>query len=190
MKRTFIAVPVEVSENLRHLLNRLKQELRRDSIKWVDPEDTHITIKFLGDTPEDTIEPISDKLQLISEKFRFSTGRIEGLDIFTNNGMPTVLYTRFTDLPMLQQLARLLNEELKTLGFLPENRDFKPHLTLARIKHTSESKNYYNLVKTFGNTEIQHVNIEKLILFESMLLPTGPKYKPLKTIILKKPEIV
>ncbi len=101
MKRTFIAVPVEASENLRLITTRLKQEFKRDAIKWVEPEIMHITLKFLGDTPEEMIKPISEKLEMISEKFHVLTGRMESLDTFSNRGKPAVLFTRLIDLPIL-----------------------------------------------------------------------------------------
>jgi RNA 2',3'-cyclic 3'-phosphodiesterase len=190
MKRTFIAVPVEASEKLRHITTRLKQEFKRDALKWVEPENMHITLKFLGGTPEEMIVPISEKLEMISLKFQVLTGRMESLDTFSNRGKPAVLFTRLVDLPMLEQMATIIDEELKTFGFLPESRAFKSHLTLARIKYLYDTRNFYNLVKSYCESDIQPVSIEKIIFFESVLLPTGPLYRPLKIVTLNKQETV
>jgi len=188
MKRTFIAVPVEASENLRNIIIRLKQKFKGEVIKWVDPEIMHITLKFLGDTPEEMIVPISGKIELIAEEFRVCAGKMTGLDTFSNRGKPAVLFTRLADLPILEQLAATIDEELKILGFQPESRAFKPHLTLARIKYLYNTRNFISLIKSISDSEIQPVSIEKIIFFESVLLPSGPLYKPLKTVSLKKQE--
>ncbi len=87
-------------------------------------------------------------------------------------------------------MATIIDEELKTFGFLPENRAFKPHLTLARIKYLYDTRNFYNLVKSYCDLDIQPVSIEKIIFFESILLPKGPLYRPLKIASLKKQETV
>ncbi len=184
MKRTFIAVPLEASPALKRLLAFLQEKLKREGIKWVETNNLHITLKFLGDTPENLIGRISEKLEELSSGFIKQDGQMKGLDTFTRRGNPSVLYTCLTGLPVLEMMASAIDREMIPFGFSSGEASFNAHLTLARIKYLNSRSRFLELIGSLREKEIQEVTIDKIVLFESILRPQGPLYKPLKTILL------
>jgi RNA 2',3'-cyclic 3'-phosphodiesterase len=185
MKRTFIAIPVETSPRLLTILGDLKMKLKGEGIKWAEPFNLHITLRFLGETIENQIIPISRKISSLSLAWMKQEGKISGLDYFVSHGNPAVLFARLENLPQLEGMANSLGRELEEFGFATEPQKFRPHLTLARIKYLRNKNFFYNSVDSYQTVEIQPVTIEKVVFYESILLPQGPVYKPLNTVLLK-----
>jgi RNA 2',3'-cyclic 3'-phosphodiesterase len=185
MKRTFIALPVEASGELISLTESLKTKLMGEDIKWADPGNLHITLKFLGNTSDRQLQEVTGKLETVGTLFRKGEGKMAGLDFFTYQGNPSVLFTRLTGLPELEAMFLQIDRELEAIGFPLEKRPFRPHLTLARIKGIRDKNRFVNLVKSVGSAEIQPVGMENIVFYESILRPQGPLYIPLKTILLK-----
>jgi RNA 2',3'-cyclic 3'-phosphodiesterase len=185
MKRTFIAVPVEASENLLKILAKSKQMMKNEDFNWVDPRNLHITIKFLGDTVDDQMKPVREKFDRISSCYYKSTGKLSGLSYFDNKGVPSVLVSEMTGLPGLEMMYDEFNIELAKLGFLQDYRKFRSHLTLARIKSVKDIWAFKDLMRIYKDTFIQEVKMQKIVWYESILQPSGPVYKPLREIELK-----
>jgi RNA 2',3'-cyclic 3'-phosphodiesterase len=184
MKRTFIAVPVDASAELENLIDGLKEKLYGEALKWVNPCNLHITLNFLGNTTEDQISSIMGKLETLPSLFKKQKGKMTGLNYFSNQGNPSVLFSRLTDMPELDLMVSFLSKELEQYGFPVEQQKFRSHLTLARIKFLRNKNRFYDLVNSYQTVEIQPVTIEKIVFFESILLPQGPIYVPLKTVLL------
>jgi RNA 2',3'-cyclic 3'-phosphodiesterase len=185
MKRTFIAVPVEVSGALISLTESLKGKLKGEDMKWVDPRNLHITLKFMGDTSDRQLQEVMDKMQALGPFFKKGEGKMAGLGYFSYQGNPSVLFTRLTGLPELEAMAVKIDKELEKIGFPVEKRPFRSHLTLARIKWIRDKNRFFDLVKSDGSAEIQPVTIDRIVLFESILRPQGPLYIPLQTLVLE-----
>jgi RNA 2',3'-cyclic 3'-phosphodiesterase len=185
MKRTFIAVPVEATESLLHLLDHLKRKLAGENIRWVGPENLHLTLKFLGETSDNQLKSIIRKLDSTCSLFSMQTGKLTGLNAFSNQGNPSVLFSKLRNLPGLESMADAIDQGMEEAGFTPEQRKFRPHLTLARIQGIKEKRNFRDLIGLYKETDIQDVWVQKIVLFESILQPGGPMYKPLKTFELR-----
>ncbi len=89
--------------------------------------------------------------------------------------VPLILFE--IQLGMMQKLAEELDIRLAKLGFPPEKRPFKPHLTLARIKYLKNKKAFYQAVEKYRNTFMQTAEINELVFYRSILKPHGPEYK-------------
>ena len=181
MKRTFIAIPLSPSENLLSLLDEFRRLLPDPGIKWVEPENLHLTLKFLGDTSGQQIPFICRKLDSSIKSFRKTRGLLKGLDFFSIHGNPSVLFSKIEGIPDLEALAKWVDREMEQIGFLPEKRSFNTHLTLARIRQLINKKNLYALTEKYKSIEIQAFETEKIVLYESILRPAGPIYIPLHT---------
>jgi 2'-5' RNA ligase len=155
MKRIFIAIKVEPDEILMKMISTFKSGLSGENIKWTSPDNIHITLVFLGDTEEKQIRIISDILKEGCEGFGKFELMIRGTGVFKSINDPRVI------------------------GVLQEERRFKPHLTLGRIKHAKQITDLKKLFEIYGDVEIQKVFVNEVILFESILLQTGPLYKPI-----------
>lgn len=131
--RLFIAVPIP--SKCKHVLADWIDELKPHFPfrKWVHPEDLHITLQFLGDTPSDSVPRITQALQEIEAASNPLMLRVESLSIFGRPSHPSVLWAGVGgDVESLHILQQQVAGALTPLGFTPEERTFHPHLTLAR----------------------------------------------------------
>jgi 2'-5' RNA ligase len=181
MKRTFVAIPVTPSPELLELFRRARGLLTGSGMKWVDPESLHLTLKFLGNTDERKIPEIQQQMEISGSAFFKASGKLTALDYFASQGNPTVLFSKICGLPGLEELALRVDEAMKTAGFMPEQRKFRPHLTLARIKFLQDKGKFLNLIRHYQDIEIQTFTAKEMILYESILRPEGPLYIPLYT---------
>ena len=179
MKRIFIAVKVEAGETLLKMISSFKSGLINETIKWTKPDNIHITLAFLGDTEEEMIKIISEMLKEKCEgsgKFELI---IKGSGVFKNISEPRVIWTGIEPSEKFSQLNGLIKSGLGDAGIEIEDRPFNPHLTLGRIKHIKDKEVLKSLINGYQNKEIQKVAVNEVILYESILLPPGPVYKPI-----------
>ena len=179
MKRIFIAVKVEAGENLLSMISSLKSGLCNESIKWTNPDNIHITLAFLGDTEEEQIKIIGAMLKEKcggSGKFELM---IKGSGVFKNLSDPRVIWTGIEPSENFIRLNGLVKSGLTEAGIKIEDRPFKPHLTLGRIKKLKDKEVLKTLMDKYQNTEIQKVPVNEVILYESILLHSEPLYKAL-----------
>jgi RNA 2',3'-cyclic 3'-phosphodiesterase len=184
MKRIFIAVKVDAGETLKSFILSLKTELRDENIKWTKTEYIHITLAFLGDTEEKNIENIRDMLKGICEGFGQFSLKISGAGVFKSHNDPRIIWAGINNSEELNRLNSLITNGLYEIGIEIESRFFKPHLTLGRIKNIKDKIVLIKLIDKFRDTEFQSVDVNDIILYESILLPSGPVYKPISTFII------
>jgi len=183
MKRTFIAIKINAGVKLLNLLSYFKQALQQEKIKWVDPVIMHITITFLGDTDEKIVPSVSEIINntaLVNPPFEMI---FRGTGIFKNLRDPRVIWIGTEINPKMQNLKASLDTELSKFGFEKESREFRPHLTLGRIKWIKDRSALQEALEQFQDQEVQKELITELIYYESILKPEGPQYLP----ILKAP---
>ena len=177
MKRIFIAVKVEADEILSGMISSLKYGLSRESIKWTNPDNIHITLSFLGDTEEEKILLISSMLNRKCEGFGKFDLIIKGSGVFKNLSEPRVIWAGIEPSEKLNRLYDIISDGLQDTGTKPEVRPFKPHLTLGRIRSLKDKTALKTLIDKYQNTDFQKVPVIEVILYESILLQTGPVYK-------------
>ncbi|MBN1926469.1 MAG: RNA 2',3'-cyclic phosphodiesterase [Prolixibacteraceae bacterium] len=179
MKRIFIAIKIEPSEELLGAMFVFREQLSEEKINWVPIENLHITLLFIGSVDEIDVQEIKFELHKLKsiEPFSFT---IEGLEVFKKRGEPKVLFAKAIQEKMLQSLSlsirQLLSEHIKGV----ENIKFSPHLTLGRIKNIKNTDGFENLLYDFRNTYFQKVVCTGFVLYESILTPGGPIYTPLE----------
>ena len=183
-KRLFIAFKIKPQKNLLQTYYELKQNLE-GKIKWVDDRNFHITVKFLGETDENLIPEISNILTSIAEKYPKFNISIENIGTFPNPFKPRVLWFGVKTDEFVPQMAKEIDFELTRLDFEEENRIFTPHLTVARIKFLKNIDTLQGFIEENSGKIFQKDLIKELILYESILQPQGPVYKPLKIFALK-----
>jgi 2'-5' RNA ligase len=130
---TGIALPAEVIERLKRLLDHLRPAAH---LRWVAPYNLHVTTKFIGEWPETRLEELMAVLQKLGNRAPFEIG-VSGIGWLPNPHAPRVLFVGIKAGNELADLARATDDETAALGIARENRAFKPHLTLARIKDTA-----------------------------------------------------
>jgi 2'-5' RNA ligase len=186
MKRTFIAIEIKAGATLRDLLSHLKAGLKTDHIKWIDLQQMHITLAFLGDTEESAIKRVSSMLANITAEHKGFTFSISGLGLFRNPHDPRVIWAGIDSSGPMEVLFKAIREGLASIGIKTEERAFKPHLTLGRVKRINNHDVLVSLLEQYRDTTFQKIPVEELIFFESILKQEGPVYIPLSVAKLGK----
>lgn len=134
--RTFLSIPVP--EEITVLQNTLKSTIveKKARISWVKDGNIHLTLKFIGDTPEDEVKKINSTIVNIIENTSTMNFMINGSGCFPKPQRPRILWLGVHgNLAPLQELVRKINDALDPLGYPKEEKEYIPHLTLARIKY-------------------------------------------------------
>lgn len=179
MKRIFIAVKIDPGENLLNMISSLKAGFKDEKIKWTETENFHLTIAFLGNTEESRIKAINNMLLTTCEGFGEFEIVIKGAGVFKKISDPRIIWTGIETSDKLNKLYDCINSGLKGTGISLEERTFRPHLTLGRIKSIRDHDNLRSLVARYLNAEMQSQPVNEVILYESILFQTGPVYNPL-----------
>lgn len=148
-------------------------------VKWVRPQSVHLTLKFLGDTPEDTIGPLAAKVAEAVASCPPVNLNIDGVGVFPNRNKPRVVWLGLGgETRELSNLHKLVECAASEFGYIPEKRAFKPHLTLGRVR---SSRGKGRLMSELEKTKPRELAIEarELILFKSDLKPSGAVYTAL-----------
>lgn len=179
--RTFIAI--EIEEPLRKEFSFLQNELRKSQadVKWVEPKNMHLTLKFLGETKEEKVEKIKEVLKKLTQELRPFEITFCNLGAFPNLSSPRVIWIGIDKgKEELTKLARGIEEHLEELGFPKEKRPYSGHLTLGRIRSMKNKENLKKIIEK--KMEFQAENklyVNRIVFFRSELKPSGPIYTKL-----------
>jgi len=179
MKRVFIAVKVYPEGDLLRMISSLKALLGAENIKWVDPANIHLTLAFLGDTEEKRIRIVADMLREKCSGFHEFEFVLAGTGVYNSFRDPRVIWIGIKYSEKLLMLNNIVTDGLKENGFIVDEQQFKPHITLGRIKSIRDTENLKTILERYRDCQIQTVQVSEVILFESILSQTGPIYKSL-----------
>ncbi len=181
--RTFIAINLdpEIKKALTQLIDELKiRHTESRGIRWVRPEGMHLTLKFLGEIGENQIPLIEGSLRKISEKYSPFSLKIKGTGYFPpKSKAPRVFWIGIEEEGILEKLHIQLEEEMEKLGFPKEKRKFHPHLTLGRVKTSSNLRGILDLLEQYNEKILGEMEVQKMTFFRSVLKPTGAEYSVL-----------
>jgi 2'-5' RNA ligase len=184
--RAFIAV--EIDQQTVRQISATVADLKpcMPGIRWVPPTNLHFTIKFLGNIEENKIEPIAQSLDLALHPFPRFTINAKGLGVFPDLKRPRVLWIGLEG-KELSNLASKVEKALEPLGFGPEKRDFKPHLTLGRWRQFDRpSRQLGEELERWKGHEFGESTVAEVIFFQSELKQEGAIYHPLTVVNLAK----
>lgn len=187
MKRLFIGIPAE-SEKAFAFSRQCQSSrlLNQNKLVWTIPSNWHITLYFLGATPENRVELLSELIISSFQETCSFTAEISGVGVFPNTRNPKVLWMGFKDLEPLQEAYKRLGELLQANSFSFDPKPLKPHLTLARIKNLENPGSLDNLLGKFREHSFGTISVDRVVLFESISTLSGPNYKPLFVQLLSK----
>jgi len=178
--RAFISVDLERFSSLKSLVQEVSAA--SSSLKTVNTDQIHLTLKFLGDTAENLVPSIvsimKDSVQGV-EPFKI---RLVGTGAFPNLDYMRVLWVGLEDGGILGPIARNLDVSLSKFGFEREERGFSPHVTIARVKG-SQGKDKVKAVlgehqaEVFGEQQVSNIRLKK-----SVLTPEGPVYSTVEEV--------
>lgn len=153
-------------------------------LKWVEPQNWHITLKFLAEVKEGILEQIKESLRKISNEFAPFEASLGSFGAFPERGSLRVFWIGLEDgASNMIKIADSVEGEMSHLGFPREKRGFTPHLTLARARRGRPSRITFEDFK-LGSVSFPAFNLKELILFQSKLRPEGPEYTKLEVFAL------
>ncbi len=176
-KRLFIAV--ELPEDIRVKVHSLAEELPKEGVKPVDEDKIHLTLKFIGDFPEDKIYELGTKLQNV--KFKSFSCTVSGTGVFPSPDYVRVVWAGL-ECGEMPKLAAEVENALE--GFVKkETRPFSSHVTIARVKRKIDAEDFLEKHKdeVFGE-----FTVSEFVLMHSELSRGGPTYTPLKKFALEE----
>jgi 2'-5' RNA ligase len=179
--RSFIAI--ELPEEAKEGLAKLKKELERDEhkfVKWVNPRGIHLTLKFLGNIPSRQVAEITKAIEGAVQGISPFHLEIGGLGTFPSLRQARVFWVGIGgEVEKLSRLQQNIDSALAALRFAKEERSFVPHLTLARIRQGAsplERRSFGELVGSTIFEDKYHVPVESISLMRSQLTPAGAIY--------------
>lgn len=191
--RSFIAI--ELSEEAKKGLARLRKELERDEhrfVKWVDPGGIHLTLKFLGNIHSGRVTEIAEAMKKATQGIPPFLLEISGLGAFPSLKQARVFWVGVSgDLDKLSELQQNIDSAVAALGFAKEERPFVPHLTLARIREGASPSERTSFGELVGSTVFEDkypVKVEGVRLMRSQLTPARPIYTCLSLVGLGRQE--
>ncbi len=174
--RTFIAI--DLPEPLHAALAQTQQAFRNacPDARWTRPEGIHLTLKFLGETPDAQVKQIVETLGQIGRFEPFSV-EVKGFGFFPQARRPRVFWVGVEAPPALGELAARVEREMEKVGFPREQRAFTPHLTLARFEVPRPQPALEAALAQHETTSLGRFAASEFFLFESKLSPQGAQYR-------------
>ena len=174
--RCFIAI--DLSETIKKEIGELVEMLKKydADVKWVTAANLHLTLKFLGDTPETAIPQIQKALSTVVSSYKPFCMKIRGTGVFPNSKYPRVCWIGTEGAGILKNLKEDIENSMINLGFRKEDKDFNPHLTIGRVRSLKGFIKVGNELGTFQEKEFGGMNVESIKIMRSELKPKGPEY--------------
>ncbi len=181
--RCFIALefPEEIKEKI---YRKLRHEIdSKPELKWVEQENLHLTLKFLGEISEEKAREVAKILEKQFKGKKKIAVRLGNVGSFPDRGTIRVLWIGIEEgEDEIKEFARIVEDSMKKLGFPKEKRNFVPHLTIARSRKNTRkrfSQRDFNI-----DLKIPRFFIKEIVLYKSTLTPRGPIYEKLSVVRL------
>lgn len=188
--RTFIAI--ELPKDIKDALASLQEQLKvsGSDVKWVSPENIHLTLKFLGEIDEAKLSKIIEIMaDICVNKHPFQL-RIWSCGAFPKINFPRVIWVGIDKGDSeVKEIAKDLQEEIAKIGIPKEERAFSSHITIGRVRSLRNRDKLISglgaLASNCAEKGLGEFSVTKITLFKSTLTPKGPIYEAVKEANLK-----
>lgn len=180
---------IDIDPQVRGRIEQVQKELDRQlnlsgrDVKWVHPDQIHLTLKFLGEVHDTAVTQVCDAVTRTASRFDGFDFEVRGAGVF---GRPArVVWAGGTSCPPLLELQAAMENEFSRIGFEKENRPFACHLTMCRVKNASAGRKLEAAIETYRDELFGTVTVSQVVLYHSQLESTGPQYSVVCTGKLK-----
>lgn len=175
-KRVFVAIDIseEARSKTSDYIRKLREKFPKVRVGWDKPENLHMTMKFLGETEDAELAKLIQAVEKTAQKFTTFNLQIAETGVFPTPRQARVLWLGVKDKEgNLRKLNDVLENECERQGFAKERRQFKAHLTVARLKEKSNELVEAHLQQKFESEEFK---VSEIVIYQSQLHPTGSIY--------------
>ncbi len=188
--RTFLALPL--AEMFQSEIEACTKSLKSyaNGIKWVAPEQVHITLHFFGETRQEELQTIQEHVGVVTERYGALKLGLQEIGFFPSPAKPRIIWIGVSgDVTLLAQMQREIEQELRDSGFAIEDRPFQAHATIGRVKRQGQeiqrfSQRIEKQKSPVLRTELR--SFDHIALFKSLLTPQGPHYEILQIFLLSQ----
>ena len=182
--RAFIAIDLDsaVRTAVSAVLAALRQQRLADEVRWVSAEALHMTLRFLGKIGPEQVAPLARQVSAELESIEPFEMLLGAVHLFPSARRPRVVALGVGPLAPLEALAAAVERGTRVVGFEPEERRFRAHLTLGRLRGRRGPE-----TGDFSVPDGTAVTVSDTVLFQSVLGRDGAKYTPLERMQLGKP---
>ena len=184
LMRCFVAIelPQTVHDNLARLQERLGSLGR--AVRWTRVEQIHLTVKFLGDVPDERVPAVCEAAVAVAQCFGPFELEVRGAGCFPPGGAARIVWAGITGPPpALIECQQACEQAYAKLGFKPEGRKYHAHLTIGRVRDAGASRAIRAAVEREASFLAGAFAAGELVVFQSVLRPAGPTY----TVISRAP---
>ncbi len=188
--RAFIAIeiPAEIQQKIHREVTTFRKGIDA-LVRWVPPQNMHLTLKFLGDISPNSLDFLRQMLRTEAENVPSFEIHLAGLGAFPNLKRPRVLYIGIQAPAALDTLQRGIESASRRLGYEAEERPFSAHLTLGRVKQNVSAVEQQQIRRAVESTQVDLLGttrVDSVHLYKSELNPGGSVYTRLYSAPLKK----
>lgn len=190
--RVFVAlsIPAPLQEAIQRETAGLQQRLGRRLVRWVAPENVHLTLKFLGEISRANVDLLIEALRREAGEHPAFEMTVGGLGVFPNPRRPRVVWIGLQAPPALDALQHAIEAAAARLGYPEEERPFSPHLTIGRVSQHASGSDQQRIRQAIEATTVGALGtaaIRSVELYRSDLRPEGPLYTRLHSAALRPP---
>jgi RNA 2',3'-cyclic 3'-phosphodiesterase len=191
--RAFIAIeiPAGIQQAISRETSTLRQALPARLVRWVAPQNIHLTMQFLGDISPQDLEQLAAGLK--DEVARQTAFEVlaNGIGAFPNPRRARVLWVGLEAPAALPMLYQVVTKVTTRLGHVPEERGFSPHVTIARVDRQAAAADLTRIHAALERSRLGSIGqfqVDSVKIFKSDLRPTGPIYTCLHSLPLAKAQ--
>jgi 2'-5' RNA ligase len=184
--RTFVAceIPREIRSDIGQIQESLKR--RRLRLKWVRPDNLHLTLRFLGEVPAERLETIAAAIGKAAQYVEPLSLTAKGIGVFPGIRRARIIWVGIGGQHrQLLALQAAVADALAGVGFSQEKRPYKGHLTIGRVKSAIDPRQLAEALTEFSGFETASFVVDAVVVFRSQLRPDGPVYTRLRTVKLE-----
>lgn len=184
--RTFVAIALE--PDIKHTISQLIQKLddHNPNVRWVREQGMHLTLKFIGEIPENRVQELLLLLTDLSANHKRFPLKLKGTGTFPpRSKYPRILWLGIEESQGLISVQQDIESLLEKASISREKRRFSPHLTLGRVKSSQNIGPVLDILTDNKETEFGSMEVKEITFFKSTLKPTGAEYSALGKIPLK-----
>jgi len=183
--RSFIAI--EILEDIKDKITEIQQKLKATNadVKWTEPNNIHLTLKFLGEIDDEKLGKIINLLPSVARGCKPFKIEIGGVGKFPPRGIPRIIWVGCKGgLSAIGSLSKSIDECVSDIGIAKEKREFAAHVTIGRVR-TSRNATFLNeTIEILSGASFGSQIVKKIVLFKSQLGGTAPVYTAIKDFIL------